>query len=310
MKGLDTDGDGTADVTSGSASGNLVIDYDASVTSTNGQIYTAATAPVIINTGAAGYSAQSNRTAGTTYAAEGYINVACGNRGKQSILSDGTYTGDAPSCLVDQKNAVRFVKYNILLGNLPGSVNYFVSTGGSGGGAHATMLAAASNNPDFYDYEISQGAVGVYQNADGSYCTTVTIDGEEVKLSDGLWGCIAYSAITSLAEADMTLAFEYYLDTDYSFNTGFQKQLAQYLAAEYMNYINVKGLTVDEAKVGFDLNDDGDTDDTIDLTIEYDESGHADTNGYYGSYLDLYLAEFEQSLQDYIDRLSYAEDWT
>ena len=310
VKGVDTDGDGTADVTNGSASGNLVIDYDALVTSTNGQIYTAATAPVIINTGAAGYSAQSNRTAGTTYAAEGYINVACGNRGKQSILSDGTYTGDAPSCLVDQKNAVRFVKYNILLGNLPGSVNYFVSTGGSGGGAHATMLAAASNNPDFYDYEISQGAVGVYQNADGSYCTTVTIDGEEVKLSDGLWGCIAYSAITSLAEADMTLAFEYYLDTDYSFNTGFQKQLAQYLAAEYMNYINVKALTVDEAKVGFDLNDDGDTDDTIDLTIEYDESGHADTNGYYGSYLDLYLAEFEQSLQDYIDRLSYAEDWT
>ena len=310
VKGVDTDGDGSADVTNGSASGNLVIDYDASVTSTNGQIYTAATAPVIINTGAAGYSAQSNQTAGTTYAAEGYINVACGNRGKQSTLSDGTYTGDAPSCLVDQKNAVRFVKYNILLGNLPGSVDYFVSTGGSGGGAHATMLAATGDNPDFYDYEISQGAVGVYQNTDGSYCTTVTIDGEEVELSDGLWGCMAYSAITSLAEADMTLAFEYFLDTDYSFNTDFQKQLAQYLAAEYMDYINAKGLTVDEAKVGFDLNDDGDTDDTIDLTIEYDENGHADTNGYYGSYLDLYLAEFEQSLQDYIDRLSYAEDWT
>ena len=147
VKGVDTDGDGFADVTNGSASGNLVIDYDASVTSTNGQIYTAATAPVIINTGAAGYSAQSNQTAGTTYAAEGYINVACGNRGKQSTLSDGTYTGDAPSCLVDQKNAVRFVKYNILLGNLPGSVDYFVSTGGSGGGAHATMLVAIGDNP-------------------------------------------------------------------------------------------------------------------------------------------------------------------
>ena len=144
VKGIDTDGDGTADVTSGSASGSLVIDYDATVTSTNGQLYTAATAPVIINTGAAGYSAQSNQSAGSTYAAEGYINVACGNRGKQSTLDDGTYTGDAPSCLVDQKNAVRFVKYNILLGNLPGSVDYFVSTGGSGGGAHATMLAASS----------------------------------------------------------------------------------------------------------------------------------------------------------------------
>ena len=310
VKGVDTDGDGIADVTEGTASGNLVIDYDAEVTSTNGQVYSAATAPVIINTGAAGYSEQSNQTAGTSYAAEGYINVACGNRGKQSTLSDGTYTGDAPSCLVDQKNAVRFVKYNILLGNLPGSVDYFVSTGGSGGGAHATMLAATSNNPDFYDYEISQGAVGVYQDTDGNYSTTVTVNGEEVELSDGLWGCMAYSAITSLAEADMALAFEYYLDTTYSFNTGFQKQLANYLAAEYMDYINAKELTVEETKVGFDLNDDGDIEDTIDLTIEYDENGHADTNGYYGSYLDLYLAEFEQSLQDYIDRLAYAEDWT
>ena len=310
VKGIDTDGDGVADVTSGSASGSLVIDYDATVTSTNGQIYTAATAPVIVNTGAAGYSAQSNQTAGTTYAAEGYINVACGNRGKQSTLSDGAYTGDAPSCLVDQKNAVRFVKYNILLGNLPGSVDYFVSTGGSGGGAHATMLAATSNNPDFYPYEAAAGAVGVYANADGSYSTTVTVNGEEVELSDGLWGCMAYSAITSLAEADMTLAFEYYLDSTYSFNTDFQKQLAEYLAAEYMEYINSKGLTVNEADVGFDLNGDGALTSTVALTIEYDADGHADTNGYYGSYLDLYLAEFEQSLQAYIDRLAYAEDWT
>jgi hypothetical protein len=240
--------------------------------------------------------------------------VACGNRGKQDSYTDENgetvYTGDAPSCLVDQKAATRFVKYNILLGNLPGSVDYWVSTGGSGGGAHATMLAATSNNPDFYDYEISQGAVGVYKNSDGSYSTTVTVNGEEVELSDGLWGCMAYSAITSLAEADMTLAFEYYLNPDYSFNTDFQKQLAEYLAVEYMEYINAQNLSVDESKIGFDLNGDGDTSDTVALTIEYDETGHEDTNGYYGTYLDLYLAEFEQSLQDYIDRLSYAEDWT
>ena len=310
VKGIDTDGNGSVDVTGGTASGNLVIDYDATVTSTNGQVYTAAAAPVIINTGAAGYSAQSNQSAGTAYAKEGYINVACGNRGKQSTLSDGTYTGDAPSCLVDQKNAVRFVKYNILLGNLPGSVDYFVSTGGSGGGAHAAMLAATSNNPDFYEYEISQGAVGVYKNSDGSCSTTVTVNGKEAELSDGVWGCMAYSAITSLAEADMTLAFEYYLNPDYSFNTDFQKQLAEYLAAEYMEYINAQDLTVEEAKVGFDLNGDGDTSDPVALTIEYDEAGHTDTNGYYGTYLDLYLEEFEQSLQDYIDRLAYAEDWT
>lgn len=64
-----------------------------------------------------------------------------------------TYNTGADACLVDQKNAVRFVKYNILLGNLPGSVDYMVS----GGGAHAVMFAATSNNRDFYDDEIAAG---------------------------------------------------------------------------------------------------------------------------------------------------------
>ncbi|SDB07104.1 hypothetical protein [Eubacterium oxidoreducens] len=319
VKGIDSDGDGTEDVTaedagSDAVQGSLIIDYDAEVTSTNGQTYTAETAPVILNTGAAGYSSSTNTEAATTYAAEGYINVACGNRGKQDTTEDEdgntTYTGDAPSCLVDQKNAARYVKYNILLGNLPGSVDYFVSTGGSGGGAHATMFAATSNNSDYYDYEIEAGAVGVYRNEDGSYSTTVSIDGTDYELSDGAWGCVAYSAITSLSEADMAMAFEYYMDTDYEFGSSFQSQLAEYLSEEYMEYINEQNLSVTEESVGFDLNDDGDTEDTIDLSIEYDEDKYADTNGYGGSYLDLYMAEFQENLQWYLDNLDYADGWT
>ncbi|MCD7742624.1 MAG: hypothetical protein LUI06_10505 [Ruminococcus sp.] len=318
VTGIDTDGDGEADVTSGDASdsvnGNLVIDYDAQIVSTNGQTYTASTAPIILNTGAAGYSSQSNSLASTSYAAEGYINVACGNRGKQDSVTDDdgnvTYTGDAPSCLVDQKAAARFVKYNILLGNLPGNVDYLVSTGGSGGGAHATMFAATSNNEDFYDYEIEVGAVGVYATDSDSYSTTVTIDGQEVEVSDGAWGCVAYSAITSLYEADMALAFEYYMDTTYNFSTSFQAQLAEYLSEAYMNYINEQELTVNEADVGFDLNDDGDTNDTIELTIEQDIDAYPETNGYYGTYLDLYLAEFTENLQWYLDNLDYSSGWT
>ena len=58
VTGIDTDGDGAADVTAedvdGSVQGGLVIDYDAQIVSPNGQTYTAATAPVILNTGAAG----------------------------------------------------------------------------------------------------------------------------------------------------------------------------------------------------------------------------------------------------------------
>lgn len=318
VTGIDTDGDGTADLTAESATdavkGSLVIDYEATVTSTNGQVYTAATAPVILNTGAAGYGNSSNTTASSTYAAEGYINVACGNRGKQDSYTNETgetvYTGDAPSCLVDQKAAARFVKYNILLGNLPGSVDYWVSTGGSGGGAHAAMFAATSNHPDFYDYEIEVGAVGVYRNADGSYCTTVTINGEEVELSDGAWGCVAYSAITSLYEADMAMAFEYTLNPDYSFNTEFQQALAGFLSQEYMEYINGQNLTVEEAKVGFDLDGDGALNSTVALIIEYDTEKYADTNGYGGTYLELYLAEFTENLQWYVDNLDYADGWT
>ncbi|MBR2753367.1 MAG: hypothetical protein IKE02_06605 [Lachnospiraceae bacterium] len=318
VKGLDTDGDGKADVTAKDADGEtvgvLIVDEEGSITNGNGQTYTATSSPVIINTGAAGYSEQQNQLASSQNAANGYINVACGNRGKQSTAEDEDgneyYTGDAPLCLVDQKNAIRFVKYNILLGNLPGNVDYFVSTGGSGGGAHAAMVAATSNNESYYDYEIEAGAVGVYRNEDGSYSTTVTIDGKDYDLSDGVWGCVAYSAITSLAEADMTMAFEYYLDTDYSFSTNFQKQLASYLSEEYMNYINDQNLSVKEAAVGYDLNGDGDQNDNIELTIEYDKEKYAETNGYGGSYLDLYLAEFQANLEEYLADLDYAGDWT
>ncbi len=316
--GIDTDKDGIADVTANdytdAVKGDLVIDYDAEIISTNGQTYTAGTAPVILNTGAAGYGSSTNTLAATTYAKEGYINVSCGNRGKQDTATDENgntyYTGDAPSCLVDQKNAARFVKYNILLGNLPGNVDYFVSTGGSGGGAHATMFALTSNNPDFYDYEIEAGAVGVYLLDDGSYTTTVTIDNIDYEISDGAWGCMAYSAITPLADADMALAFEYYMNTEYDFGTPFKNQLAEYLSTAYMEYINNLNLTVSESSVDVDLNNDGDKDDIVSLTIEYDPENYPETNGYYGTYLDLYLAKFQENLQWYLDNLDYADDFT
>lgn len=319
VTGIDTDGDGSADVTGAEAgeeavSGSLIIDYESQITSTNGQTYTAATAPIILNTGAAGYGSQNNSLASTTYAADGYINVSCGNRGKQDTATDEDgntyYTGDAPSCLADQKAAARFIQYNILLGNLPGCGDYLISTGGSGGGAHAVMFAATSNNSDFYDYQIEAGAVGVYYTEDGGYSTAVTIDGEDYEISDGAWGCIGYSAITSLAESDMTLAFEYCLNAGYDFSTQFQAQLAEYLSAAYMEYINEQNLSVNEADVGFDLNGDGNMEDTIALTIEYDPEAYPETNGYYGTYLDLYLAEFMENLQWYVDSLDCAEDWT
>lgn len=315
--GIDTNKDGKVDVAAKTytkaVKGSLVINAKGKVISTNGQVYTASTAPVILNTGAAGYGPQKNMLASTTHAADGYINIACGNRGKQDTVTVNgktTYTGDAPTCLADQKAAARFVKYNILLGNLPGNVNYFVSTGGSGGGAHATMFSATSNHEDFYDYQIAAGAVGVYKNPTGSYTTQVSIKGKTYSISDGAWGTIAYSPITSLTEADMAMAFEYTLDADHTFNTPFQQELAKQLSKTYMDYINNQNLSVKESAVGFDLNKDQDLSDTISLKIQYDLAAHPDTSGYYGTYLDLYMAEFTENLQWYLNQLDYAKDWT
>ena len=92
--GIDTDGDGSADISaenwSEAVNGTLVINEDGEIQNENGQTYTAKTAPVVINTGAAGYSAQQNQLASSSNAAYGYINVACGNRGKQSTAEDET----------------------------------------------------------------------------------------------------------------------------------------------------------------------------------------------------------------------------
>lgn len=170
------------------------------------------------------------------------------------------------------------------------------------------MVAATSDNSDYFAYEVEARAAGIYRNEDGTYSEAlVTADAE---ISDGVWGCVAYSAITSLQEADMAMAFEYYMDTDYDFNTPFQKQMAEYLSAEYMDYINSQKLSINESQAGIDLNGDGDQEDDVELTIEYDENKYADTNGYGGIYLTLYLKEFEQNLEWYLENLDYAKDWT
>jgi hypothetical protein len=284
VKGLDTEG-------------NLIIDYNAKFVNPNGVTYTAATAPVILETGAAGYGSQRNGKAGGNRAQYGYIDVSIGNRGKQSSVKDANgkllyYTGDAPSCLVDQKAAARWVKYNILLKNLPGSIDRFVSTGGSGGAAHATMFAATSNNPDFYPYQAEVGAVGVYKDAKTGKYVAALING--IPLSDGAWGSEGYSTISSLYEADAAQAFEYHLWPSFPYKSPFQAKLAEYLAEEYMNYINSQNLVVNGKK----------------LSIQYDLKKHPDTNGYYGTYLDYMLDQFHKNLEWYLNNLKWSSSWT
>lgn len=273
--------------------GSLEFDYDYAFENPNGVTYTAATAPIIVNTGAAGYSAGTTGKAGAGYVSYGYINVACGNRGKSLSTVDAAgnqyYCGDAPYCLVDQKACVRWLKYNIALGNLCGDAERIVSTGGSGGGAHSMMLAATGNNPDFFPYLEESGAIMRYTDGNGNV----------VELSDAIWGACPYSAITNLEEANMAYEFESGLAKDDALVTkysAFRQILSQGEAEEYMNYINALGLT-------YDIDGDGAREA---LTIEYD----AASDTWSGTYIELMEKVAEEQLAWHLNHMPESEqDW-
>jgi hypothetical protein len=240
--------------------------------------YTAATAPIILNTGAAGYSPSTTRTAGTSNLKNGYINVECGNRGKSNTAVNAKgetyFCGDAPYCLVDQKAAVRWLKYNIALGNVPGSPDRIVTRGGSGGGAHAIMMAAMGNNPDFYPYLEKAGAVMSYRDKSGKL----------VKISDAVFACEPNSPITNLESVDMAYEWEWNLSTGDQVNsklTPFRHALSKALAEEYIDFINGLGMK-DEKGNSLTINKDGKT----------------------GSYVDYYSKQMKESLEWYLNNLN------
>ncbi len=158
IKGIDTDGDESEDVDFQSydqeVNGDLVIDDEAQITSKNGQAYTAETAPVIFDIKNENYDAVSNPIASTEFANEGYISVVCGTRGKNDKTKNSekkeVFTGDSPLGIVDTKNAIRYVRYNLLLGNLPGSADHIVAIGSGAGGTLAALLASTGNSTESY----------------------------------------------------------------------------------------------------------------------------------------------------------------
>jgi acetyl esterase/lipase len=265
--------------------GSLIFNYSATVNTPNGATYTAATAPIIINTGAAGYSSSTTSDASPKYVSSGYINVACGNRGKNNVAKDAEgkdyYCGDSPYCLVDQKAVVRWLKYNINLGNVPGDAKRIVSTGGSGGGAHSLMLAATGNHSDFYPYLERSGAVGVsYNQASNSYASTI---------SDAIWGCCPYSPITNLEEADMAYEWEASISKTGNDELGlsqFKRLLSTDLSKEYIKYVNNLGLK-------YDVNNDGVAEA---LTINAD--------GTSGTYVDFMVNEAKKDLNWFLNNVT------
>lgn len=293
--------------------GTLDINWDAEITNSNGMTYTAATAPIVMQTGATGYSVKKNYLASTS-SATGYITVEPGNRGKYSQAYDAEghhyYTGDAPLCSTDQKSVVRWLRYNHELGYIPGDIDRIVTWGGSGGGAHSTLICAG-DSPYYAEYLYRNGALGV-DFVDGEY---VYLDG----YSDAIWGSCPGGAVTNLEEANMLYEFEtwlstptdeilmtledgtnVYVPTNLSQFSDFYKLLSYYMVMEFVDYFNAQGLT-------YDVDGDGVEDK---LWLGYDPANYPETNGLHGSYVDMFKQAAEAQLEWYLDNIDAATNNT
>jgi uncharacterized protein (TIGR03437 family) len=118
---------------------------------------------------------------------KGYVIVEAGCRGRDNQAS-GTYYGKAPAAMVDLKAAVRFLRYNYSAGNFAGDVDHIIDSGGSAGGALASLLGASGNSSLYEPYLAAIGAADA---------------------SDNIFAVGAWSPITNLDHADMAYEWEY-----------------------------------------------------------------------------------------------------
>ncbi|MCD8100370.1 MAG: S-layer homology domain-containing protein, partial [Oscillospiraceae bacterium] len=225
--------------------GQLIIDEDATITSTNGVTYSAENAPIVFKCEGPGYSENQAGSASTTYLNEGYIYVSPGHRGKNTIADDPseevnkddyyeTYDGKSPWALIDSKAAIRYLKYNDDL--IPGDSEKIVAFASSGGGALATFIGCNANADVYEDYLREAGAI------------VLDYDGDTSFTGDVVYAVCGYCPITNVGNAD--IAYEWFLGAhtadeyaEYSHvgssssTTDFQKLLSELMADAFEEYV-------------------------------------------------------------------------
>ena len=110
---------------------------------------------------------------------QGFVVASPGARGRTSDV------GRAPSCIVDLKAAVRYLRYNDRI--MPGDAEKIVSNGTSAGGALSALLGASANSSDYEPYLRALGAA---------------------RERDDIFAVSAYCPITDLEHADAAYEWE------------------------------------------------------------------------------------------------------
>ncbi len=96
------------------------------------------------------------------------------------------YVCHSPATIADTKAAIRYVKYNLELGTVPGDPEKIIAVGHSGGGGLATIIGASGNSSDYDPYLV---------NAAPS--------------TDDVFAVLASAPITDLPMADFAYEFTY-----------------------------------------------------------------------------------------------------
>ena len=211
--------------------------------------YTAATAPVLFETNAAGYMQMPHkwlggpRCDGEKYLRRGVIYVTAGCRGRESRNGAGEPVGKAPITLIDTKMAIRFLRHN--RSALPGDWNRVISCGVSAGGAMSSLLGVTGDHPDYDEHLRRAGAF--------------------MDESDAVFAAQIYCPIIDLEHAD--LAYEWCFGADATCEdsfagpaetmTPFKEALSGKLAERYIDYVNGLNLRHPVTGQALSLNLDG-----------------------------------------------------
>lgn len=170
----------------------------------------------------------------------GYIICSAGTRSRGAMAADGTWAGKSPAVVVDAKAAIRYLKLNDAV--MPGSADFIVITGGSGGGGLSVAVGASGNSADYYPYLEEIGAAGIDASGDST-------------LTDDVFAVMAYCPITDLDHADIAYEWQYgamRLLGDYTSGepdmplSQAMKDSSVALAAQYPAYLASLGLELED----------------------------------------------------------------
>lgn len=140
------------------ADGTLSVKEDGSVENPDGTVYTAQSAPIILENTIDGYnqgnaislaSTRRGQGVGTydDYITSGYVLVIPHTRGKLTQNEEGEYTGTGTAFITDLKAAVRMLRKNDAV--MAGDAEKIIASGTSAGGSAASLLGASGNTDKF-----------------------------------------------------------------------------------------------------------------------------------------------------------------